>query len=62
MELKAYIAIIVRRWYIILLAALLITAGAVYASRLIQPSYQAEASLRVITPLGGAPRVTSDCR
>ncbi len=53
MELKAYLAIIVRRWYMILLATLAIAAGAVYASRLIQPTYQAEASLRVITPNGG---------
>lgn len=54
MELKTYLSIVARRWWIILIVTLAIVAGAVYASRFILPNYQAVASLRVTTPLGGS--------
>ena len=54
MEMKAYLAILGRRWRIVLLVWLVICGAAVYGSRYILPSYQAETRLRVITPEAGS--------
>ncbi len=54
MEIKTYLNILARRWWVVLLVTLFVGAVAIYFSPLIPPKYQAETSLRVITPLGGS--------
>lgn len=53
MELKAYAGIIYRRYWIVILATVMITILAFVASPLIKPVYQAQANLRALTPTGG---------
>lgn len=53
MELKLYLEILVRRWRIVLLATLGVACLAAIGGRFISPLYEAQAMLRVATPLGG---------
>jgi non-specific protein-tyrosine kinase len=52
-ELKLYLEILVRRWRIVLLATLGVACLAAIGGRFISPLYEAQAMLRVATPLGG---------
>jgi succinoglycan biosynthesis transport protein ExoP len=54
MELQTYLTILIRRWRIVLLVFLVISSVFAYGSNYIPPSYQAETSLRVFTPLAGS--------
>jgi succinoglycan biosynthesis transport protein ExoP len=54
MEMKIYLEILGRRWRVILIVMVVISGLAIYASRYILPSYQAETQLRVITPEAGS--------
>ena len=54
MEMKTYLAILGRRWRVILLIGLVISGAAVYGSKYVLPIYQAETRLRVITPEAGS--------
>lgn len=56
MELKTYLAILARRWRIVLLVFLVVGGAFAYGSKYLPPSYQAETRLRVITPLAGSMR------
>lgn len=53
MELKTYLSILVRRWWVVLLLTVAIGGASVYLNKYIPQKYQAEAGLRIITPLGG---------
>lgn len=54
MELKTYLDILARRWRIVLVVTLVVVSLAALGSQFISPKYQAEALLRVVTPLGGS--------
>lgn len=53
MELKTYLAIIARRWWIILIALIGAIFAAYYVSQIIPPVYEATATFLVTTPMGG---------
>jgi uncharacterized protein involved in exopolysaccharide biosynthesis len=55
MELKMYLDILARRWRIALIVAGAIVILFALASVVIRPNYQADAMLRVVTPIGGSP-------
>ena len=48
MELKAYLSILWRRWYIIVLVPLVVLAGVLYQSQHIQLTYTAQAKVSVV--------------
>ncbi len=48
MELKAYLATLWRRWYIVVLVPVIVLAGVVYQSRRVKPSYTATAKMSVV--------------
>jgi polysaccharide biosynthesis transport protein len=54
LEIKTYLTIIGRKWWLILLVTIVTTIASFYASRLIPLKYEVVATLRVITPLGGS--------
>lgn len=54
MELNAYLDILKRRWRTAVLVPLVVICLGALGSLFIPPKYQAEARLRIVTPLGGA--------
>lgn len=54
MELRTYYTILARRWKVMFLVFIVISGIFAYGSQYILPTYQAEASLRVVTPLAGS--------
>jgi polysaccharide biosynthesis transport protein len=55
MELKTYLAVLARRWTVVLLGAVVVICLAVLGSRSYSPKYQAVVMLRIVTPLVGSP-------
>lgn len=53
MELKAYVAILLRRWWIVAIVVIAVVIAAFFIGGKIPPVYQADTSLRVLTPTGG---------
>ena len=53
MELRGYLNILTRRLWVVLVVFVITTVTAFFVSTLIPPTYQANVSLRVKTPLSG---------